>query len=275
MRTGLQRSSTGPYPPAAAPDQALVLRAEGVGKNYRGVPVLSDVSLDVRRGETVAILGPSGSGKTTFLRCVNFLVPYDSGRIFVNGDLIGYRERGGALVPDTEARISRIRKRIGMVFQRFALFPHRTVLGNLIEGPVYVLKVPRDEAVARAKEALSLVGLAEKAEAYPHQLSGGQQQRVAIARALCMRPDLMLFDEVTSALDPELVGEVLAVMRDLAAQQMTMLVVTHELRFARDAASRVVFMEAGRLLADLPKDEFFAAAPTPRIANFLRRHDAY
>src|SRR4051794_35111895 len=275
MRTGLQRSSAGPYPPAAAPDQALVLRAEGVGKSYRGVPVLSDVSLDVRRGETVAILGPSGSGKTTFLRCVNFLVPYDAGRILVNGDLIGYRERGGSLVPDTEARISRIRKRIGMVFQRFALFPHRTVLGNLIEGPIHVLKVPRDEAVARAKDALSLVGLAEKADAYPHQLSGGQQQRVAIARALCMRPDLMLFDEVTSALDPELVGEVLAVMRDLAAQQMTMLVVTHELRFARDAASRVVFMEAGRLLADLPKDEFFAAAPTPRIANFLRRHDAY
>jgi len=275
MRTVLERSSIGSNPPATAPDQSLVLRAEGVGKSYRGVPVLSDVSLDVRRGETVAILGPSGSGKTTFLRCVNFLVPYDSGRIFVNGDLIGYRERGGALVPDTEARISRIRKRIGMVFQRFALFPHRTVLGNLIEGPVYVLKVPRDEAVARAKEALSLVGLAEKADAYPHQLSGGQQQRVAIARALCMRPDLMLFDEVTSALDPELVGEVLAVMRDLAAQQMTMLVVTHELRFARDAASRVVFMEAGRLLADLPKDEFFAAAPTPRIANFLRRHDAY
>jgi len=255
-----------------APDGEVVLDIDDAAKAYGANAVLSDIHLKVRRGETVAIIGPSGSGKTTLLRCVNFLVPYDSGRIYVKGRLMGYREESGRLVRDTEANVNLVRKRIGMVFQRFALFPHRSVLGNLLEGPVYVLKVPREEAVARARDALRLVGLAEKEDQHPHQLSGGQQQRVAIARALCMQPDLMLFDEVTSALDPELVDEVLAVMRDLVARHMTMLVVTHELRFARDAADRVVFMEAGRILADSGKDAFFDAPASPRIAQFLRRH---
>jgi polar amino acid transport system ATP-binding protein len=250
----------------------VVLLVDGVAKSYGANTVLSDIKLEVRRGETIAIIGPSGSGKTTLLRCVNFLVPYDSGRIYVKGQLMGYRERRGDIIRDSEASVNLLRKRIGMVFQRFALFPHRNVLGNLLEGPIYVLKVPREEAVIRAREALRLVGLADKEDRYPHELSGGQQQRVAIARALCMEPDIMLFDEVTSALDPELVDEVLAVMRDLVARHMTMLVVTHELRFARDAADRVVFMEGGRILADCGKDAFFNEPPSPRIAQFLRRH---
>jgi polar amino acid transport system ATP-binding protein len=260
--------------PHGAPDEGLVLWAEGVGKSFGGNVALKGVDLKVQRGETVAIIGPSGSGKTTLLRCVNFLVPYDQGRIFVNGRLVGYREQDGWLLRESEANVNLIRRRIGMVFQRFALFPHRSVIGNLLEGPVYALKIPRVEAIARAREALSLVGLSDKADAYPNQLSGGQQQRVAIARALCMQPDLMLFDEVTSALDPELVGEVLSVMRDLAARHMTMLVVTHELRFARDAADRVIFMESGKILADVSTHEFFSAPPSVRIANFLRRHDS-
>jgi polar amino acid transport system ATP-binding protein len=257
--------------PGAGED--IVLRAERVRKSFGSTVGLADVSLKVRRGETVAIIGPSGSGKTTFLRCVNFLVPYDAGRIYVSGRLVGYRDQPGPLMRDSEAAINRMRKHIGMVFQRFALFPHRSVLGNLLEGPIHVLKLPRDEAEARALEALRLVGLSEKRLAYPDQLSGGQQQRVGIARALCMRPALMLFDEVTSALDPELVGEVLAVMRDLAAQHMTMLVVTHELRFARDAADRVVFMEGGRILADQPTEEFFATPAHERIGSFLKRSE--
>jgi len=255
-----------------APDKDIVLCVEGVSKSYGAQAVLRDIRLKVRRGETIAIVGPSGSGKTTLLRCINFLVPYDSGRIYVNGRLVGYREQRGRLVRDSEVNVNLLRKRIGMVFQRFALFAHRSVLGNLLEGPIYVLKVPREEATARARDALRLVGLLDKEDRFPHELSGGQQQRVAIARALCMQPDLMLFDEVTSALDPELVDEVLAVMRDLVRRHMTMLVVTHELRFARDAADRVVFMEEGRVLADADKEVFFQAPPSARIAQFLRRH---
>ncbi|MDQ0392807.1 amino acid ABC transporter ATP-binding protein [Labrys monachus] len=250
-----------------------VVRIDGVGKAYDAAPVLSAIDLTVHRGETVAIIGPSGSGKTTLLRCINFLVPYDSGRIEINGELIGYREAGGRLLRDKDANVCRIRKRIGMVFQRYALFPHRTVLGNLLEGPVHVLRIPREQAVARAQAALALVGLAGKADAYPSELSGGQQQRVGIARALCMEPDLLLFDEVTSALDPELVGEVLAVMRDLAERGRTMIVVTHEIAFARDVADRVVFMEDGRIAADLPKETFFSNPPSERIAGFIRRSE--
>ncbi len=261
-----RHASPGPEPP--------VLELIGVGKTFgKTTPLaaLADVSLRVSRGESVAIVGPSGSGKTTLLRCINFLVPYDTGRILVNGRLIGYREHRGRLVPDTEQRVNDIRKRIGMVFQRFNLFPHRTVLGNLLEGPLYVLKVPRPQAVERAKAALERVGLTDKIDAYPAQLSGGQQQRVAIARALCMEPELMLFDEVTSALDPELVGEVLAVIRRLAQQGMTMVIVTHEMAFARDVADRVVFMEAGRVVVDHRTAEFFARPATPRIEAFLSR----
>jgi polar amino acid transport system ATP-binding protein len=271
-----------PQDPLSAPDRGdggsrperPVLELNGVGKIFgRHPPIaaLSDVSLIVNRGESVAVVGPSGSGKTTLLRCINFLVPYDSGRVLVNGRLVGYREHQGRLVPDTEPRVNEIRKRIGMVFQRFNLFPHRTVLGNLLEGPLYVLKVPRTQAVQRAKAALELVGLTDKIDAYPGQLSGGQQQRVAIARALCMEPELMLFDEVTSALDPELVGEVLAVIRRLAQQGMTMVIVTHEMAFARDVADRVVFMEAGRIVVDQPAADFFMKPATPRIEAFLSR----
>ena len=258
------------HPPRASADES-VLRIVDVGKAFGTHVALAHVSLTLARGETVAVIGPSGSGKTTLLRCVNFLTHYDTGRIYVNGRLVGYREEKGTLVRDSEQNVNQIRKRIGIVFQRFNLFRHRTVLGNLLEGPLYVLKIPREEAVARARDVLRTVGLAEKWNAHPDQLSGGQQQRVAIARALCMKPELMLFDEVTSALDPELVGEVLAVMRELAQEGMTMLVVTHEMSFARDAADRVVFMENGHITADRPAREFFERPSSPRIDAFLKR----
>ena len=248
-----------------------LLQLIDVSKHFGKTPALSHVNLTVNRGETVAIVGPSGSGKTTLLRCINFLVPYDSGRILVNGRLVGYREQQGDTVRDTGHHVNDIRKRIGMVFQQFNLFPHRTVLGNLIEGPLYVLRITRSEAVTRAQAALELIGLMDKVEAYPDQLSGGQQQRVAIARALCMEPELMLFDEVTSALDPELVGEVLSVMRQLARKGMTMVVVTHEMEFARDVADRVVFMEASKIVTDQPASDFFERPSTPRIGAFLSR----
>jgi len=251
-----------------------ILSLDDVCKRFGETPALDHVCLAVHRGETVAVVGPSGSGKTTLLRCINFLIPYDSGRIYVNGSLIGYREHGGRLVRDSEHNVNAARKRIGMVFQRFNLFPHRTVLGNLLEGPVYVLKISREQARKRAMTALDLVGLTDKVNAYPDQLSGGQQQRVAIARALCMEPELMLFDEVTSALDPELVTEVLSVMRRLAQEGMTMVVVTHEMSFARDVADRVVFMEQGRVIAEQPAREFFERPMTPRIATFLSRLSA-
>lgn len=251
-------------------DDAIV-RAERVCKSYGTVRTLVDIDLTVCRGETVAIIGPSGSGKTTLLRCINFLTAYDSGRLYVEGQLVGYHERDGTLVKSSEREINHLRKHIGMVFQKYALFPHRTALENLLEGPLYVLKLPRDIAVQRGREALAAVGLSDKADAYPSELSGGQQQRVGIARALVMQPKLMLFDEVTSALDPELVGEVLTVMNRLASQKMTMLVVTHEMQFARDGADRIVFMDGGRIAADMPSKAFFASPPSSRIENFLRR----
>ncbi|MCS0502161.1 amino acid ABC transporter ATP-binding protein [Ancylobacter mangrovi] len=247
-----------------------ILRIAGLGKSLGGRQILSGIDLEMARGETVAIVGPSGAGKTTLLRCVNFLTPYDEGRIYLGDELIGYRESGGQLRPAHDAVVARQRRRTGMVFQRFALFPHRNVLGNLIEGPVYVLGLPREAAEARAREALREVGLEGKIDAFPDELSGGQQQRVGIARALCMQPEILLFDEATSALDPELVGEVLAVMRRLSEERRTMLVVTHELKFAREAADRMVFMENGRVVADLPTRTFFEAPPTPRIEAFLR-----
>ena len=258
-----------------APDQVGLpageptLRAVGVTKTIGGQAILSDVNLKVDPGETVAIIGPSGAGKTTFLRCINFLTPYDDGRIYIDGELIGYREDGGRLRPQSDAHTSRVRCKTGMVFQRFALFPHRTVLQNLIEGPVHVLKQSPRQASERALQVLKSVGMLEKAEAYPSELSGGQQQRVGIARALCMEPQLLLFDEVTSALDPELVGEVLMVMKRLVEENRTMIVVTHELRFAREAADRIVFMEGGRVVADLPTHTFFENPPSDRIRTFL------
>lgn len=251
-----------------------ILRIEGLGKSFRGAAVLKDVNLAVRRGETVAIIGPSGSGKTTLLRSVNFLTPYDTGRVLINGELMGYSEKDGERRLATDAATSRLRRSTGMVFQRFALFQHMTVLRNLIEGPVHVLGLSREEAATRARAALATVGLVGKEDSYPAELSGGQQQRVGIARALCMEPDILLFDEPTSALDPELVGEVLGTMRRLREEHRTMLIVTHEIGFAADVADRIVFMEAGAIVDDRPAGEFFAQPKTARIAAFLSRHRA-
>jgi polar amino acid transport system ATP-binding protein len=222
-----------------------MVKAENVCKNFGALSVLKGVTLEVDRGKVLCIVGPSGSGKSTFLRCINHLEEVNAGRLYVDGELVGYRERGGKLheMPPREA--AKQRRDIGMVFQHFNLFPHRTALGNIMEAPVQVKGVKKDKAVARARDLLDQVGLADKAQAYPAQLSGGQQQRVAIARALAMDPKLMLFDEPTSALDPELVGEVLGVMKTLASEGMTMLVVTHEMGFAREVADELVFMDGG------------------------------
>jgi polar amino acid transport system ATP-binding protein len=226
-------------------DTDVMVRAEQVCKSFGALNVLKGVTLEVKRGEVLCIVGPSGSGKSTFLRCINHLEQVNAGRLYVDGDLIGYRERGGKLheMPPREA--AKQRRDIGMVFQHFNLFPHRTALANIMESPMHVKRVKKATALARARDLLDQVGLSEKAEAYPAQLSGGQQQRVAIARALAMDPKLMLFDEPTSALDPELVGEVLGVMKKLAGEGMTMVVVTHEMGFAREVADQLVFMDAG------------------------------
>ncbi|NUS91811.1 MAG: amino acid ABC transporter ATP-binding protein [Nocardia sp.] len=222
-----------------------MIRAERVCKSFGALRVLNGISLDVRHGQVLCLIGPSGSGKSTFLRCITHLEQVDAGRLYVDGELVGYREKGGRLYELHPRDAARQRRDIGMVFQHFNLFPHRTVLANIIEAPTQVKKVRRADALARAKELLDRVGLADKANAYPAQLSGGQQQRVAIARALAMDPKLMLFDEPTSALDPELVGEVLTVMRELATSGMTMVVVTHEMGFAREVADQLVFMDEG------------------------------
>ena len=260
--------------PVLAPAEPLldvVVRAVDVHKRFGRLEVLKGVSLEVRKGETVCIIGPSGSGKTTFIRCINHLERIDAGRIEVNGRLIGYRERNGRLVEDTERSIARQRTQIGMVFQRFNLFPHKTALENVIEAPVHVLGVPEQQAVAEAEALLARVGLADKRDVYPGKLSGGQQQRVAIARALAMRPALMLFDEPTSALDPEVTGEVLAVMEELAAEGMTMIVVTHEMGFARKAADRVVMMDDGRIIEEGTPEHFFESPFEPRTRQFLSK----
>ncbi|MDO4609228.1 amino acid ABC transporter ATP-binding protein [Corynebacterium sp.] len=230
--------------PAAHP----MVEAQKVRKSFGRLEVLKGVDLVVPRGSVTCLIGPSGSGKSTLLRCVNHLEKVTAGRLYVDGDLIGYREREGILHEISERDAAKQRADIGMVFQSFNLFPHRTVLGNIVEAPVHVKGIPAKKAEDRAMELLQMVGLAHKADAYPVQLSGGQQQRVAIARALAMDPKLMLFDEPTSALDPELVGEVLNVMRSLAEQGMTMIVVTHEMGFAREVADQVAFMEDGRIV---------------------------
>jgi polar amino acid transport system ATP-binding protein len=249
----------------------LVVDASNVEKWFGPLQVLRDVSLQVKRREVVVIVGPSGSGKTTFIRCINHLEKIQKGRILVNGHLIGYRERNGKLIEDAERNIARQRREIGMVFQRFNLFPHLTALGNIIEAPIQVRGVPKDEAIETARALLARVGLAEKAESYPAQLSGGQQQRVAIARALAMKPSLMLFDEATSALDPEMIGEVLDVMKELAREGMTMIAVTHEMGFAREVADRVVMMDAGKIVEDTPPAEFFTNPRSERSKAFLSR----
>ncbi len=233
----------------------LMIDAQQVCKSFSGLEVLKGIDLAVPKGTVTCLIGPSGSGKSTFLRCVNHLEKITAGRLYVDGELIGYKEKNGTLYEISEAEAAKQRSDIGMVFQNFNLFTHRTALENIIEAPVQVKKMPVKQAKTRAMELLEQVGLAHKADAYPSQLSGGQQQRIAIARAVAMDPKLMLFDEPTSALDPELVGEVLRVMRQLAADGMTMLVVTHEMGFAKEVSDQVVFMDAGRVVeAGSPKE---------------------
>ncbi|MFB7471723.1 amino acid ABC transporter ATP-binding protein [Kitasatospora sp. NPDC056184] len=249
-----------------------MLSARGVRKRFGELEVLRGIDLEVRSGEVLCVIGPSGSGKSTLLRCFNHLEKIDAGRIAVNGELIGYEPAGSGGTTLRERRprdIQRQRERIGMVFQRFHLFPHRTAVQNVMEGPVAVQGRGRAAAERQARELLHRVGLADRADHYPGQLSGGQQQRVAIARALAMEPTLMLFDEPTSALDPELVGEVLGVMRDLARSGMTMIVVTHEMGFAREVADRVVFMDQGAVVEAGHPDEVFTAPRHERTRAFL------
>jgi polar amino acid transport system ATP-binding protein len=249
----------------------VAVHAKNVHKRFGRLEVLKGVSLEVRRGETVCLIGPSGSGKTTFIRCINHLEKLDDGRIEVNGRLIGYRESGGRIVEDSERSTARQRTQVGMVFQRFNLFPHKTALDNVTEAPTRVLGMPRRQAVAEAEALLARVGLADKCGTYPGKLSGGQQQRVAIARALAMKPAVMLFDEPTSALDPEVTGEVLAVMEELAHEGMTMIVVTHEMGFARVAADRVVMMDDGQVIEEGPPEHFFLEPREPRTRQFLSK----
>src|SRR5256712_1348363 len=246
-----------------------VMHAEDVHKSFGRLEVLKGVSLEMAKGETVCIIGPSGSGKTTFIRCINHLEKIDGGRIEVNGHLIGYRESDGKLIEDSERNIARQRAEIGMVFQRFNLFPHMTALENIIEAPCRVRKAPKGQAIKEAEALLARVDLADKRDVYPGKLSGGQQQRVAIARALAMRPALMLFDEPTSALDPEVIGEVLEVMKELALEGMTMIVVTHEMGFAREAADRVVMMDDGRIIEIGTAEELFGDPQQARTRAFL------
>ena len=246
-----------------------MLRAHDIHKRFGHLEVLRGVSLSLSKGETVAIIGPSGSGKSTFLRCLNHLETIDRGQIDIEGETLVSTDAAGHCHYVSDADVRRLCGRMGMVFQHFNLFPHMTVLQNVIEAPMTVKGMKRDEIVPKAEELLRKVGLLEKREAYPSRLSGGQKQRVAIARALAMEPDIMLFDEPTSALDPELTGEVLRTMRELAEEHMTMIVVTHEMGFAREAASRVVFMDGGEILEARPSREFFAAPEHPRTRAFL------
>jgi polar amino acid transport system ATP-binding protein len=248
-----------------------MVKAEGVHKRFGRVEVLRGVDLSVPAGTVTCLIGPSGSGKSTFLRCINHLEKIQAGRIWVDGDLVGYEQRGDRLYELKEAEIARKRAEIGMVFQHFNLFGHMTALENVIEAPCRVRKMRRADAIARARELLDRVGLADRADAYPSQLSGGQQQRVAIARALAMDPKLMLFDEPTSALDPELVGEVLDVIRGLAASGMTMIVVTHEMGFAREVADQVVFMDAGLVVERGTPAEVLASPREARTRDFLAK----
>ncbi|WP_020673714.1 amino acid ABC transporter ATP-binding protein [Amycolatopsis nigrescens] len=255
---------------ASDPEEPL-LRAVGVRKRFGGTEVLRGIDLSVHKGQVVCLLGPSGAGKSTFLRCINHLETIDSGQVWVDGEPIGFRLRHGKLYELREREVARQRRDIGMVFQRFNLFAHRSVLENVVEGPTRVRGVPAAEARKSALELLDRVGLAHRADDYPGQLSGGQQQRVAIARSLAMKPKLMLFDEPTSALDPELVGEVLEVMGKLATEGMTMVVVTHEMGFAREAADQVVFMAEGAVVETGPPEQVLGSPRHERTRQFLAR----
>jgi len=256
----------------ASPTPLAVLQLNGISKSFGDNRVLRDVSLTVHKGETVCLLGPSGCGKSTLLRCVNWLEIPDAGTVHVSGRRMGVRESSSIKMSDAE--LARSRARIGMVFQHFALWPHLSVLQNVMEAPLHVLGRSRDEVRAEAERLLERVGLAGKMDAFPSRLSGGQKQRVGIARALAMKPDILLFDEPTSALDPMLVGEVLNVMRSLAQEGATMVIVTHEMEFARQVASRVVFMDAGQVIESAPPEQFFGAPQTPRAQQFLARFRA-
>ncbi|MGE0217906.1 amino acid ABC transporter ATP-binding protein [Mycolicibacterium sp.] len=248
-----------------------LLRMQNVSKSYGLHPVLRDVTLSLERGEVMCIIGPSGSGKSTLLRCINHLETIDSGGLYLDGVLMGYRRRGDKLQELGEREAGRQRRKIGMVFQNFNLFPHLSVLDNITLGPVKVNRQPVAESRREALDLLELVGLSAKADAYPRQLSGGQQQRVAIARAMAMKPELMLFDEPTSALDPELVGEVLDVMRRLATDGMTMAVVTHEMGFAREVGDRLIFMDEGRIVEEGHPRDVLTNPRQPRTQNFLAK----
>ena len=246
-----------------------MIEARGIHKRFGALPVLKNVSLRLGKGEVMAVIGPSGSGKSTFLRCLNHLETIDAGRIVIEGDVLAHDDASGRAHYVADAEVRRICARMGMVFQHFNLFPHLTVLQNVIEAPITVKGMKREAILPKAEELLKKVGLFDKREAYPSRLSGGQKQRVAIARALAMEPDIMLFDEPTSALDPELTGEVLRTMRQLADEHMTMLVVTHEMGFAREVATRVAFMDGGELIESRPAAEFFANPEHPRTRAFL------
>ena len=253
---------------ASADDARLAVELRKLGKRYGSLQVLADIDFSVATGTTVCILGPSGSGKSTLLRCINFLVRPDEGEVYLHGKRIGVKN--GASM--TERELCRYRVRMGMVFQHFNLWPHLTVLENVIEAPMHVLGRPRADAVGQGKALLAKVGLAEKQDVYPHTLSGGQKQRVAIARALATNPDVLLFDEPTSSLDPEIIGEVLSVMEELSAEGMTMIVVTHEMGFAREAADAVIFMDAGRIVEKATPEAFFTRPSTKRAQQFLQRY---
>jgi polar amino acid transport system ATP-binding protein len=248
-----------------------VVSAQKICKSFGSLDVLKGINLEVQEREVLCLIGPSGSGKSTLLRCINHLEKIDAGRLYVDGVLVGYRQRGDKLHELRESEVAFQRKDIGMVFQRFNLFPHMTALDNVMEAPIQVRREPKAQVRERALELLDRVGLGDKAKNYPAQLSGGQQQRVAIARALAMKPKLMLFDEPTSALDPELVGDVLGVMKQLAKDGMTMVVVTHEMQFAREVADKVLFMDGGVVVEEGPPDQVIGSPREERTKSFLAR----
>jgi polar amino acid transport system ATP-binding protein len=262
---------TNPAQPATdAGERPVVLEVIGLTKTFGTNTVLRDISLKIHKAETVCLLGPSGSGKSTLLRCMNWLEEPDGGSVLLIGQRIGVRPGGTLRMTDRD--LAAVRTRIGMVFQHFALWPHMTVLENVMEAPVHVLKRPKAQARQEAEALLQRVGLADKMNSFPMRLSGGQKQRVGIARSLAMKPDIILFDEPTSSLDPELVGEVLAVMKDLARDGLTMVVVTHEMGFARDVANRVVFLDNGQIVESGLPEQFFSAPATERARQFLMRY---
>ena len=259
--------------PTSQPAARVVVEVDGLRKRFGALEVLKGISLDARQGDVISILGASGSGKSTFLRCLNLLEIPDAGKVTISGETIAMKEgKGGKMMPADQRQVDRLRTRLGMVFQNFNLWSHMTILENLIEAPVHVQKRPRAECIAEAEVLLEKVGIAAKRDAYPAHLSGGQQQRAAIARALAMRPEVMLFDEPTSALDPELVGEVLRVMRELAEEGRTMLVVTHEMGFAREVSNRIVFFHQGLVEEQGPPGEVLSRPQSPRLQQFLARN---